>query len=131
MHNSSSHFDRQGRVLFADKEIAIHAGNVFKAQTVRGDWNHIIAMRNYDGFIYYMHGDTIKKSSLFEFVQRVKQGELVPVSIKELDPDVLATTAILLDSVANRRTKMHQIDYMEDMAIDRARRGDYDRERSA
>ncbi|MGL4398230.1 MAG: hypothetical protein ACRCXD_00045 [Luteolibacter sp.] len=131
MHNSKSFFDRQGRVLFSDKDIAIHAGNIFRAQTVKGEWNHIVAMRNYEGFIYYMHGDKVKKSSVYEFVSRVKQGELIPVDVKEMDVDRLATTAILLDSVANRRTSMQQIDMMEDMAVERARRGDYDRERAS
>jgi hypothetical protein len=131
VHNSRHSFDRQGRVLYSDKEIAIHGGNVFKAQTVKGHWNHIVAMRVYEGQMFYMHGDKVKKTSLFEFVNRVKQGELIPVDVKDLDVDALATTAILLDSVANRRTSMQQIDYLEQMAIERMKRGEYDGERAS
>lgn len=116
-------FDQMGKVLWHDPKegLTIYAGNIFEGKTVKGNTNLIVAMRVFDGHMYYMHGDKAKKIPLQNFVRAVMGGDLIPRDIKEVDAERLSMCAIGLDSIANRRTAEETIKYYGDQAEERFR----------
>lgn len=114
-------FDSMGKVLFHDQKagLTIYAGNIFEGKTVKGGTNLIVAMRVYQGNMYYMHGDKAKKVPLNVFARAVMAGELIPRNIKEVDVERLQMCSIALDSIANRRTAEETINYYGDNAEER------------
>jgi hypothetical protein len=114
-------FDQMGKVLYHDKKqgITIRAGNIFEAQTVKGNTNLIVTLRVIDGFMYYCHGDKVKKVKIDNFVSAVEHGDLQPRQAKEIDTERLTMATIGLDAVVNRRTGEEQIMHYGDGAEER------------
>lgn len=94
-----------GGVLYKDPagEFEIHAGDIYEAKTTRGHTNLIVAMRCYEGWMFYAHGDKVKKVPLHEFVRALEAGDLQLRWPDEIDTERLSMCVIMLDAVANRR----------------------------
>lgn len=122
----SDHFQSyqdSGKVLYEDPSqgIVIRQGYIYEAPTVKGGTNLIVAMRVYDGWMFYMHADRCKKTQMHEFVRAIASGDIQPRSLKQVDVERLAQCAIGLEAFANHRTTEQHIDYMEEEAFRRHR----------
>ena len=111
-------FRSQGPLLYADPQgdFDIRSGDVFRAQTVKGGYNYVIALRVFNGRMYYGHGDKVRYVPLYDFVNTVDHGDLEYVKMDELDRDKLSLSVIGLDAIANRRSAAESIDIMADSA---------------
>lgn len=119
-------FEEMGLYLGgSEKEgIIVRAGQIYEAKTVKGGKNLIVAMRVMDGWMFYAHGDKIRKVKADQFLNAIRHGDLEPKNVKEVDVGRLSMAIIGLDAIANRRTGEEQIQYMGDGAEDRFQRGD-------
>lgn len=119
-------FEEMGLYLGGDAKdgIVVRAGQIYEAKTVKGGKNLIVALRYLDGWMYYGHGDKIRKVKGDQFLNAIRHGDLEPKNVKEVDVGRLSMAIIGLDAIANRRTAEQQIQFMGDSAEERFRRGD-------
>jgi len=111
-------FRSQGPLLYADPNghFDIRSGDVFRAQTVKGGYNYIVALRVWNGNMLYGHGDKVKQVPLHEFVRPVEYGDVQFIPMNELDKEKMSLAIIGLDAIANRRSAAQSIDVMADSA---------------
>lgn len=114
-------FRSGSKIIYENKAdgIEMWAGDLFEAKTVKGHKNLIFVLRIINGYIFYSHGEKVKKVPLEQFLNAVRHGDLEPKDPKEIDPERLAHAQIGLDAIANRRTAQQQIDYVEAQAMAR------------
>jgi hypothetical protein len=105
-HEALEQFRNQGQVLYRDPagEFEIHSGDVFEAKTVKGHTNLIIALRIYEGWLLYAHGDKVRKVPARQFINAIESGEIEIRWPDEIDTERLSLAVIMLDAIANRRT---------------------------
>lgn len=120
-----SKFLEMGNLIFVDEKagLEIREGQIFQAATVKGGKNLIVTMRCLDGFIYYVHGDKVKKVSMYSFVNAVMSGDLEPKHPKDIDTERMSMATIGLDAIANRRTAEEHIEYIGEAAEARLKGG--------
>lgn len=108
----------QGPLLYADPNgyFDIRSGDVFRAETVKGGHNYVVALRVFNGYFYYGHGDKVKKVEFDNFVKAVEHGDLEFIPMDELDKERLSMAVIGLDAIANRRSAAQSIDIMAESA---------------
>lgn len=111
-------FRAMGKVLYQDPkgEFEIHSGDIYEAKTTLGHTNLIVALRLYDGYLIYAHGDKCKKVKLQEFVRAIEGGELDLRWPDEIDKERLSMSVIMLDAIANRRSFEQSMELMADEA---------------
>ena len=80
--------------------IQVYAGQLFQAKTVKGGTNVIIAMRVMNNFMYYAHGDKLKKVPVETFVNAIRHGDLEPKKVSEVDVGRLDMAMIGLDAIS-------------------------------
>lgn len=99
-------FRNQGQVLYVDPkgEFEIHSGDVYEAKTIKGHTNLIIALRIYEGWMLYAHGDKVKKTPANQFIRAIENGDIEIRWPDEIDTERLSMAVIMLDAIANRRT---------------------------
>lgn len=121
-----SAFEEMGLYLGgSEKEgMVVRAGQIYEAKTVKGGKNLIVALRVLDGWMYYGHGDKLRKVKCEQFLDAIRHGDLEPKKVKEVDVGRLSMAIIGLDAMANRRTGEEQIQYMGEGAEDRFQRGE-------
>lgn len=111
-------FRAMGKVLYVDPkgEFEIHAGDIYEARTTLGHTNLIVALREYNGWMYYAHGDKCRKVLARDFIRSVEDGSLELRWPDEIDKERLSMSVIMLDAIANRRTFEESMDIMADQA---------------
>lgn len=119
----ANHFNDMGQILYSDfsQGISIRAGQLFEGKTVKGGRNLIVAMRQKDGWMYFMHGEKCRKIELDKFVNAVAHGDLEPKLAQEIDTERLSKAAIGLDAIANRRSVSDHLDCLTEQAEMRAK----------
>lgn len=97
---------RKGGTLYRDPkgEFQIDAGDIYEAKTTMGHTNLLVALRLYDNYILYAHGDKCKKVYLNEFVRAIEAGDLVLRWPDEIDKERLSLAIIMLEAISNRRS---------------------------
>lgn len=111
-------FRNMGQVLYRDPkgEFEIHAGDLYEGKTTLGHTNIIVALRNYDGWLVYAHGDKCKKVRIQEFIRAIEDGSLELRWPDEIDKERLSMSVIMLDAIANRRSFEQSMELMADEA---------------
>jgi len=104
--------------------IQVYAGQLFQGKTVKGGTNIIIAMRVMNNYMYYAHGDKLKKVPVETFVNAIRHGDLEPKKVAEVDVGRLDMAMIGLDAIANRRTGEESITHYGEGAEERFVRGE-------
>ena len=108
-------------------DVWIRSGQIFETDTVKGNTNLIITMKNPKDtsgqWIYYLHGESIKKVARDQFLKAVEWGDVQPRLLQEVDVERIAKCHIALDAIANRRSVRDQIDAMSETAELRAKGG--------
>lgn len=99
-------FRQLGHTLFVDPNghFDIRAGDIYEAETARGQKNLIVAFRIVEGWMLYGHGDKVKKTPLGDFIRAIESGDLELKYVDEIDVERLEMCQIMLDGIANRRT---------------------------
>lgn len=125
-YSNVSSFNEMGNPIIIDEEagFTVREGQIFEAQTVKGDKNLIVAMRLVDGFVVYIHGDKAKKVPVEDFHRAVLNGDIEPKKPTEVDAGRMSMAMIGIDAVANRRTGEEQILYTETVSEDKFLRGE-------
>jgi hypothetical protein len=115
VNDEAESFDDMGPILVVTPGgCHIRGGHVWKAPTAKGSYNYIISMRVIKGWMYYIHGDKVKKVSVEKFCQCVDDGEFDRVKYSQMDAERLNMSMIGLDAIANRRTYEDSIKVSED-----------------
>jgi hypothetical protein len=101
-----TNFREQGHILYEDPkgEFSVRSGDIFEAKTIKGHTNLIVALRHYQGWLLYAHGDKVRKVPMKQFVNAIESGEIEIRWPDEIDTERLSMAVIMLDAIANRRT---------------------------
>lgn len=114
INENAESFDDLGPVLIVTPGgCLIRGGHVWKAPTSKGGYNYLITMRIFNGWMYYAHGDRIKKIQAERFCQCVDEGEFDHVKYTEMDQERLSMAMIGFDAIANRRTYEQSMEVSE------------------
>jgi hypothetical protein len=99
-------FRGMGKLIYRDPQgnFEIRAGDLYEAKTVTGHTNLLVTLRCFDGWVYYAHGDKMRKVVLIEFARAIESGELLLRWPDEIDTERLSMSVIALDAMANRRS---------------------------
>jgi hypothetical protein len=113
-------FRSMGELLYEDPQqhFDVRSGDVFKAQTVKGGYQYVVALRVFSGYMFYGHGDKVRKVPVSDFIRTIESGDLEFIKVSQLDREKLSLAVIGLDAIANRRKAEQSIDVMADNAAD-------------
>lgn len=81
-------------------------GDVFEAETVKGNKNYVIfAMEAVDmmgqEWVYYFHGDRGKKVHKSKFISLIDYGDLVAIPREKVDPERMSLSILGLNAMSN------------------------------
>lgn len=76
-------------------------GDVFEAETVKGNKNYIIFAFIKGGMVYYFHGDRALKVSEQKFQSLIDYGDLIPVPKWNQDPEKMSLSVLGLKAMSN------------------------------
>lgn len=76
-------------------------GDIFEAETRKGNKNYIVFFFVKDGWAYYCHGDKAKKVQESHFQKLIDYGDLVPVPPERRDPEKLSLSVLGLQAMSN------------------------------
>lgn len=115
---SRDDFRYMGKLLYDDPkgEYQIRAGDVYEAKTVKGHTNLLVALRLAEGWMYYAHGDKVKKVPFVQFKSALESGDIQFKFPDEIDTERLSLSVIALDALANRRSFEESLKVMSDEA---------------
>ena len=99
-------FRGMGKLIYKDPEgnFEIRAGDLYEAKTVKGHTNLLVALRCIEGWVYYAHGDKVRKVQIEQFARAIEIGDLLLKWPDEIDTERLSMSVIALDAMANRRS---------------------------
>lgn len=75
-------------------------GDIFEAETVKGNKNYITFFFLKDHYVYYCHGDRAKKVREDQFQKLIDYGDLVPVPRDKADPEKIALSVLGLKAMS-------------------------------
>ena len=115
-------FREIGKVIYECEKFDIRAGDIFEGKTHKGHTNLIVALRVWDGYMYYLHGDKAKKVPLKFFIRAIENSDIELRYADEIDTERLSMAAIMLDAMANRRTFEESLHIQSEQAEEFGRR---------
>lgn len=75
-------------------------GEIFEAETVKGNKNYVVFMFAKKEWVYYCHGDKAKKVKREQFLKLIDYGDLIPVPRHMADPERLSLSVLGLKAMS-------------------------------